>query len=212
MPESTAALVLPSELDQVRLFQFYALFGGDTARVAVVTKLDERTIKSLAHDFSWKQKLGNRKSLDTPEGIADERLVNRASNYVLACTLQTVFDNLAKELASDPKFAREFCTNVDDVDGNTSFATKNLVELAKGIEIISNVKYRALGDKLAAEADVTGEGAGKGSGSLALTVFAALKDRFDQIPSVDMTHEVIKVVAPSDSNGLPAVPREAVAG
>jgi hypothetical protein len=177
-----------SDLDHVKLFQLFVLFGGDTKRVAVVSRVEESRVKSLAHDFAWVKKLNGRKSLDTEEGLMEERAMNRAINYVVADQLHNVFNNLISELNRDPTFAKAFCTTTDSETGEVSFNTKNLVELAKGTEIVSNVKYRALGDKIAQDADVSGQP--QNAAQFSLTIYQALQKRFDSIPVVDMTTEV----------------------
>jgi hypothetical protein len=180
------------DVDQVKLFQLFVLFGGDTKRTSLVSRVEETRVKSLAHDFNWKGKLNGRKSLDTEEGLAEERASNRVLNYVVADQLQNVFSNLIKELNGDPAFAKAFCTSVDSETEEVRFNTKNLVELAKGVEIVSNVKYRALGDKVAQEADVSG--GPQNAAQFSISIYKALQNRFDGIPAVDLTTEVANVL------------------
>jgi hypothetical protein len=189
-----------NDVDQVKLFQLYVLFGGDTKRTSLVSRVEESRVKALAHDFNWKGKLNGRKSLDTDEGMTEERASNRVLNYVVADQLHNVFSNLIKELNSDPAFAKAFCTSVDSETEEVRFNTKNLVELAKGVEIMSNVKYRALGDKVAQEAD--GSGGPQNAAQMSISIYKALQNRFDGIPVVDMASEVANVLkeAPADDS------------
>ena len=180
-----------ARIDEVRLFMLYALFGGDCARVAIVSRVDKRRIESLAHDFRWKDKLAGRAALDTEKGAKAERVLNRVANYVTSERLRRVFDRLIDELDSDPAFAKAFCTSVDGETGDRSFNTKNLVELAKGLQIVNDISYRALQDKQAQAADVSGKG---DAAALALATYKALATRFDRNISVDTVQEIATAV------------------
>lgn len=180
-----------ARIDEVRLFMLYALFGGDTARVAVVSRVDKYRIDSLAHDFRWKDKLAGRGALDTEKGAEAERVLNRVANYVTAERLRRVFDRLIDELDSDPAFAKAFCTSVDSGAQETSFNTKNLVELAKGLQIVNDISYRALQDKQAQAAEVSGKG---DAAALALATYKALASRFDHNIAIDATTEITRAV------------------
>lgn len=182
-----------NRIDEVRLFMLYVLFGGDTARVAVASRVDEYRIKSLAHDFNWKGKLAGRTGLATDKGAEEERVLNRISNYVTAERLRRVFDRLIDELDSDPSFAKAFCTSVEENTQQTSFNTKNLVELAKGLQIVNDISYRALQDKQAQAADVSSKTLD--APSLALATYKALAARFDRSVVVDTTTEVLAAVS-----------------
>lgn len=186
-------LVRDGDIDEVQLFMLYALTGGDVRRVAVVSRVDESYIESLARDFHWKDKIKGRGRLDTAEGAETERVLNRITTYQVASRLDRVFSNLIAELDKDPSFARAFCTEVDN-EGATHFNTKNLIELAKGLQIVADIKYRALQDKQA-EAVEDSNGA-KRTAATAVAVYAALANRFDAIPVVDTTAEFVKALAP----------------
>lgn len=184
--------LVEEKVDEVRLFMLYTLFGGDARRVAVVSQVDQKRVEALAHDFNWKQKIGGRKSMDTEEGQEAERILNRITNYTTAERLSRVYGRVIDELDSDPVFARQFCTITDDETNETSFSTKNLVDLAKGLAIVNDIKYRALQDKQAQNADtVTGAQA---SAQFSLTVYKALANRFDHNVSVDTASEIVKAV------------------
>lgn len=182
------------QVDVVRLFMLYTLFGGDVQRVALVSRVDPQRVASLAHDFNWRTKLNGRGGLLTEKGQEEERAINRVANFVTAERLRRVFDRLIDELDSDPTFARAFCTVVNPEDPKeTSFNTKNLVELAKGLEIVSNISYRALQDKQAQNADVSGKATD--AGALALATYRALVSRFDAAIPVDATAEIVRAVS-----------------
>lgn len=176
--------------DQVQLFTLYTMFGGNVERVSVVTRVPVRQIEAMAHDYSWKTKAAGRARLDTEEGVEMEKTMNRVSSYATALRLERVFNNLIAELDKDEKFARAFCTTISK-DGETEFSVKNLVDLAKGEQILNDIKYRALGDKQAQEAD-TASGL-KGVDNVSLAVYKALANRFS-VDAVDPTKQILKAV------------------
>lgn len=184
--------------DHVQLFQLFVFFGGNIARVAAVSRIEEAVIASLAHDENWKAKANGLSRLDTDEGKEMEREINRVSNYVSANRLTDVFNTIISDLSADPEFARAFCTETDE-HGIKHFSTKSLVELAKGLQILADVKYRALGDKLAAQADTSGSM--KGTTNLVVNVYQALQRRFDAMPAIDTTTRIAQAV--SDAHNKP---------
>lgn len=183
--------LIPAGIDQVRSYHLYVLFGGDVKRVAAVMRCDVEVIEALCHDFGWARKANAKQNLTTDEGQEYERALNRTQTYVTADMLGNVFGNVIAALNSDPEYARAFCTEVND-EGEKSYSTKNLVELAKGLEIVSNVKYRALGDKLAAAADVTSKE--QSVTNVTLNVYRALANRFDAAIAVDAVSEIVRAV------------------
>lgn len=190
MPEEHNIVVNPLA-DQVRLFMLYCLFGGDCKRVSVVSRVPVNVVQSYEHDFNWKERASGHFDTDSDEGRENEQKLNRTSVYVTATLMSQVFDNLAAELSRDPSFARSFCTQLEE-DGSTRFNTKNLVELAKGLEILANVRYRALGDKLARDADTTGKP--ENVSAIALNVYAQLANKFDRHAAIDTASEIKRVV------------------
>lgn len=189
---SPAVLEPEDKVDEVKLFMLYTLTGGDAKRVSVISRVDVRRIEALAHDFRWKDKLGGRTGLGTEKGQEEERALNRLTNYVTAERLSRVYSRLIDELDSDPTFARAFCTSIDE-DGQRSFNTKNLIELAKGLQVLNDVKYRALQDKQAQAADVVNNA--QSSAQFSITVYKALANRFDANVSVDTASEIAKAVS-----------------
>lgn len=190
---SNSELLEPTvRIDEVRLFMLYVMFGGDCARVSAVSRVEQSRVESLAHDFHWKKKIGGRTGMATEKGQEEERALNRVANYVTAERLRRVFDRLIDELDSDPSFARAFCTSVDGDSGQTSFATKNIVDLAKGLQIVNDISYRALQDKQAQAAEISGTA---DSAALALSTYRALASRFDRNFSIDTATEIAKAVS-----------------
>lgn len=198
MPDVNVAIV-EEPVDEVRLFMLYTMFGGDARRTAVVSRVPQARVESLAHDFNWKGKLSGRGGLDTETGQEAERVLNRVTNYVTAERLGRVFGRLIDELDSDPTFARQFCTVLDADTKETSFNTKNLVELAKGLQICNDIKYRALQDKQAQAADVVS--GSQSAAQFSLNVYKALASRFDSNVVVDTASEIAKAVNDARNSG-----------
>lgn len=173
----------------------FAMFGGKLERVAIVGGVPLEIVTALAHDFNWRAKINGKTDLTTDEGKEHEKTLNRVSSYVTATRMHNVMSNLVDALDSDPAFARAFCTTIDDETGEKSFNTKNLVELAKGLQIVHDLKYRALGDKVAADATTTGA---KTQADLVINVYQSLAKRFDRTLVVDTAAEVVKAI---DGNG-----------
>jgi hypothetical protein len=183
------------EPDHVQLFTLYTMFGGNVDRVSVVTRVPKEQIEGLAHDYNWKAKAAGRSRLDTDDGVEAEKTMNRVSNYAMALRMDRVMGNLVADLDKDPTFVRAFCTSISK-DGDKEFSVKNLVDLAKGLQILNDIKYRALGDKQAANADISDPS--KVSAKAALDVYAALIHRFDSVSGLDTTQQIVKVI--SDEN------------
>jgi hypothetical protein len=193
-PNGEAELLESNDkLDEVRLFMLYVLFGGDVERVSVASRVSAHRIASLAHDFHWKAKIGKRGALTTEKGAEDERALNRISNYVTAERLGRVYEKLIAELDEDPSYARAFCTSIDEDSGKTVFNTKNLVELSKGLQIVNDIKYRALQDKQAQAAELVNKS--QDPTALALATYKALTQRFDNNIVVDTTAEIARATA-----------------
>ncbi len=185
-------------IDEVRLFMIYCLMGGNVKRVSLASGVEVDRIEALAHDFVWAKKIGNRPGLSTEAGQEEERALNRVASFVTAERLSRVFDRLIGELDSDPSFARAFCTVVDPDTQETTFSTKNLVELAKGLQLTHDIKYRALQDKQAQAADVIGKSTD--ASAVALATYKALANRFDRNVTVDTTAEIVRAVSDARSD------------
>ena len=160
--ESDSSLALINKVDQVKAFMLFAYFGGDTTKTAQACAVDVRVIDSLSHDFRWLDQIKGQNRLDTDEGLKLEQGANRARNYVLAQRLGTLLEHIVLGAAKDPEaWAEMHCTDVDPETGNKTFTSKPLVEIAKAAEIITNMTYRATGDKMAATASTNEASDGK---------------------------------------------------
>lgn len=193
-PDTLSSTTLEPEekIDEVKLFMLYTLTGGDVKRVSVLSRVESKRIEALAHDFNWKAKLNGRLGMATEQGQEEERVLNRLTNYVTAERLGRVFGRLVDELDSDPTFAKSFCTVIDTETQEVMFNTKNLIDLAKGLQVINDIKYRALQDKQAQTADVSANS--PSAAQFSLTVYAALSRRFDANVSVDTSAEIAKAI------------------
>ncbi len=144
--------MLPAHVNPNALFMLWQHFGGDAKRTAAATGTSLKVVEALAHDFQWKELAGGRL------GLKDEKLereVNRAQNYVQAQRIRRIIDLVVQELEQDPKKLMSAMTKIDE-EGNVAFSAKPLVELAKAAESTQTMSYRALGDKVATEAEGAG--------------------------------------------------------
>lgn len=141
-------------VDQARAWMCYAAFSGDLEKTAIASKVPLAALVALEHDFNWVAKL---KRLKTGAGESDaERVANRAVNYLQAQRMRDVLED-ALRLLSDPeellrqlvkfKFAADGA--VERIDVNP----KAVLDLAKALETVQNMSYRALGDKIPTAAE-----------------------------------------------------------
>jgi hypothetical protein len=132
----------------------YAAFSGDLEKTSIASKVPLAALVALEHDFNWVAKL---KRLKTGAGESDaERVANRAVNYLQAQRMRDVLED-ALRLLSDPeellrqlvkfKFAADGA--VERIDVNP----KAVLDLAKALETVQNMSYRALGDKIPTAAE-----------------------------------------------------------
>lgn len=151
MPELPALPEVPSNLNQAHLFIIWQGLGGDARVVSRATGLAPCVIESLAHDFQWELIAGGKL------GLADrqaEQKINRVQNYAQALRLRRILDIVVEKLETadgGEKFKNLIFT--EDQMGNKTVNTKPLVELAKAAQTVHDITYRALGDKIAEEAD-----------------------------------------------------------
>ena len=149
MSESLA--IIPVNLNQAHLFVIWQGLGGDSRVVARATGIRQCVIESLAHDFSWEQLAGGKL------GLADralEKEINRVQNYAQAIRLRKILDVAVDKIETEDGGERfkKLIFSTDQM-GNPTMNTKPLVELAKAVETVHNITYRALGDKVAEQAD-----------------------------------------------------------
>lgn len=152
--DSPNALV--NKVDQVKAFHLYAFFGGDAEKTARTCGVETRIIESLAHDFNWPAQIKGQHRLDTDEGRKIEQDINRARNYVMAQRIASIIEHITLKAAEDPeKWAEINCVDIDPETDQKIFSSKPLVEIAKAAQIVQDMTYRALGDKVAGNATTT---------------------------------------------------------
>lgn len=172
-------LMLPPNVNPNALFMLWQHFGGDSRRTAAATGVSRAIIESMAHDFQWKELSDGRL------GLKDEKLereVNRAQNYVQAQRIRKVIDFVVQELEADPAKLKSAMTRVDE-QGNVTFSAKALVELAKAAESAQTMSYRALGDKVATEADSAGAPDAERIKNLSIQINQLVQNASDQLVS-----------------------------
>lgn len=167
-----------SSLNQAYLFQLWFGLGGNSDLVARHTGVDRTVIDALAHDYQWARLAGGKL------GMADkkaEQEINRAVSYAQGCRLQQVLDKVLAEIERDPERLTKalFATTED---GRPAITAKPLVELAKALETAHNIRYRALGDKVAEQADTAGNESDRIK-TLSLTVVNAMNNAVAMQPT-----------------------------
>lgn len=190
---SSNQLSIAGKVDQVKVFNLFAFFGGDIQRTAEVARCDCRIVEALAHDFSWHVKLKGMNALSNPDGLKREQENNRAANYLVAKQMMTMLESIVLDATDKPEeWAERHCVEVDE-EGNKTFSPKPLLEIAKAAQTIQDMTYRALGDKVAARSDTTEASRGETT-NLAINIYAGLKKLGDSIKKVDQAIDVTGAV------------------
>lgn len=149
--ETQAALAL-AKINQARVYQIWFGLGGDFSLTARATGLSARVVQALAHDYSWVQIAGGKLGMADK---ASEREVNRVRSYSEGHRLTEVFTKALALIEEDPELLKAMVVGTSE-DGRRVISAKPLAEFAKAFEIAHSIKYRALGDKIAEEADGIG--------------------------------------------------------
>jgi len=161
--DHTEALAL-ARINQARVYTIWFGLGGNSALVARATGLSPNVIDALAHDYHWHQIAGGKLGLDDKK---TEREINRVVSYVQGDRLAKVLDKALDLFEDETRLRNAVHTTTED--GREIVTAKPLVELAKALETAHSIKYRALGDKIAEQAD-TVSGDPERIKSLSLTV------------------------------------------
>lgn len=178
----------------------YCLTGGHVGRTSIICRTSNDIIESLAHDYNWDGKISGVVRMDTDEGLVEQLALNRIGNYLAAQRLKEVVEGIINRIHKDPEAAAAMCIKVRRIPGTeeeeVTFEPKALESLSKTLESCNNMSYRALGDKIAKEADATNS-AGTNPAQIALDVYQALARRFEaDVPRVVLPAEVSKVISP----------------
>jgi hypothetical protein len=147
VPEGTHSIA-----NQAQWFVVWQGLGGDSKLAGRALGIDYRIIEALAHDFQWHAIAGGELGLKDEK---TEKKINRVTSYAQGKRLVRILETAFTALENEPeKLKRALFTLTED--GQQAVNAKPLVELAKALETAHNVCYRALGDKVAAEADGVG--------------------------------------------------------
>ena len=133
----------------------YAAFSGDIEKAAISSKVPASVIRSLEHDFNWVAKL---KRLKTGAGESEaEKVANRAVSYLQAQRMREVIENALRLVEDEEALIRALVkfklTKEGEVE-HVECTSKTLLELAKALESVHAMCYRALGDRVPVAADV----------------------------------------------------------
>lgn len=143
-----------TRIDQARTWMVYAAFDGDEEKTSIASKVPLKAVQALAHDYNWPHKLKRLKS-GAGESAA-ERTANRAVNYLQAQRMRDILERSIELLEDREGLIRALVdiklTRDGDVD-SINVNPKAVLELTKALEVVQNMSYRALGDKVAAQAE-----------------------------------------------------------
>src|SRR5208282_2966538 len=92
--------VSKNDLNVSQIFQTYITFCGDTKRTALAMDIDEQTIKDLASDERWVDKIAEWNELREGDPRDVQIQINRAVNYVQAHRLRAVLDRVVSHLST----------------------------------------------------------------------------------------------------------------
>lgn len=190
-------------LDHARVFHLYAFFGGDTKRAACAAQCEERYVVALAHDFNWKDQIKGWNRLDTPEGLAAEQEANRAANYLIAKKMHDMYIAIIEEASQNPEIWAGVQGIKVDKNGNKTFEPKVLTELSKAMQIVQDMTYRALGDKIPTKvAETTQTNPSGDPTSLAINIYAGLQAMADGAKRSDHVLDVTATPVQVDEASL----------
>lgn len=178
-PETAKGLVLlPAGVNPNSLFMLWQHLGGNDRLAAAAAGVDIKIVKALAHDFCWTELAQGRLGMKDEKA---EREVNRAHSYVQAQRLRKLIDRTIDYLDENAEKLGQALLTVDK-EGNPVLSTKPLVELTKAAEAAHNMAYRALGDKVASEAEGVAPDSEKIK-NLSLTINAAFVHAAERLTS-----------------------------
>lgn len=146
---SPAVLSALGALNQAQLYHVWFGVGGDARMVQRATGVRAEVVEALAHDFGWHALAGGK------AGLADKKVekeINRAMAFAQGKRLAAILDRAMQIVEENPERLKASMFTTTE-DGRQTLSAKPLVELAKAAEITQSILYRALGDKLAEEAD-----------------------------------------------------------
>lgn len=155
LPVDTTVEPAPySKTDQARVWMCYAGFSGDLEKTAMAAQVPLTVVRALEHDFNWVAKL---KKLKTGAGAPEaEKLANRAVSYIQARRMRDIVEralNLVEDEEALLRAVLKFKLSKEGDVEQIEVSPKALLDLAKALEAAHSACYRALGDKVPAQAD-----------------------------------------------------------
>jgi hypothetical protein len=178
---------VPTIANQAQWFVVWQGLGGDSKLAGRALNIDWRIIEALAHDFQWHAIAGGELGL---KDEAVEKKINRITSYAQGKRLVKILENAFAAIESEPERLKKALFN-HNADGEPTINAKPLVELAKALETAHNVCYRALGDKVAAEADSVGGPSDERVRNLSLTVINAVNNAAARTSGGKVVTEVV---------------------
>ena len=134
-----------NELDVSSIFEHYLTFGGDSDKTAIALNLDPQDVRQLAIVERWSEKV-ERWNQVRQEGSKDVQIqINRAVNYVQAHRMRSILDKLVTELSAKDSTELVELLTTHNAHGST-FNTRALTDLVKGLEACQAMTARAIGD------------------------------------------------------------------
>ena len=150
------------------------MLGGNPTKTALLCRTTKDVIESLAHDFGWKESI--RTDLSDPDKCDEFKTMNRLSTYASAERMSKIVDDLIEDFVKNPT---EMCRKavVSNAGVEWVFDPAPIEKLAKTLAAVADIKYKALGDQVAAKA---GESSSGGSSRVAdaLEVYDRLQKAF----------------------------------
>ena len=147
-------------------------------------------VMALAHDYGWTRIAGGKLGLEDKK---TEREINRAVSYAQGTRMSDILNKAFDMFEENEAILRSAIITTTE-DGRQVVTAKPLVELAKALETAHSIKYRALGDKVAENADPVGENSDRIK-SLSLTVVNLMNNAAAnaKIPTKVVTDSVVNV-------------------
>ena len=165
--ELIALLEKVSTQDQVRVYEVWSSFSGDSHKTALMLGLSPEEVEALAVQHDWKARL-HRWTIATEGTKSAQLAINRAINLVQASRCRSIIDKVISFLSEGDAQALVERLTVTGKNG-PEFKTRALTDLIKAAETAQRMTYLALGDSTGASQEPTGKGS-----SIALQVMAAL--------------------------------------
>jgi len=160
-----------NELDVASIFEHFLMFNGDADKTAVALNLDPQDVRQLAIVERWQDKVERWNQVRQGDSQDAQVQINRAVNFVQSHRMRSILDKLVTELsAKDASELVELLTT-HNAHGS-SFNTRPLTDLVKGLEACQAMTQRALGDTADERPD--GNAKGQKGSSIALMVMQAM--------------------------------------